>query len=373
MMRNKNSYSLFNVRLHYVCSLIFFVFTFLSSCKQNPQSNIEIIWEDKRAVAISIPKDALGANADHSIENKLKLFAGKNKTIAVLGEYKVEAERVVIKPLIPLSRGLDYHVYFDDKLVGSINVPLANADEAKRLVMIYPSLDTLPENLLKIYLQFSGPMREGEALKHVALLDDKSDTVKSIFLELQPELWNNERTVLTLWLDPGRIKRDLIPNQQLGNPLKRGKRYTLAVSNTWKDVQGLPLQQPYSKQFIVGVRDGTSPVIEQWQLDQPNAQTSQPLTIKLNEPLDYFLLQESITIVDTNNKNIDGKIQVSYKERTLQFIPTNNWVAGAYRVNVEPVLEDLAGNNLNRPFDRDVLVKNANATRTKFDISFKVK
>ena len=40
------------------------------------------------------------------------------------------------------------------------------------------------------------------------------------FLDLQPELWNAEGTVLTLWLDPGRIKRDLIPNKELGIPLK---------------------------------------------------------------------------------------------------------------------------------------------------------
>ena len=38
--------------------------------------------------------------------------------------------------------------------------------------------------------------------------------MKSIFLELENELWNPEHTQLTLWLDPGRIKRDLIPNQR---------------------------------------------------------------------------------------------------------------------------------------------------------------
>ena len=372
MMRNNNFYIPTYVRLHDVCSLIFFALTFFSACKQNPQSNIEIVWEDKRAVAISIPKNILGKSIVNSIEN-LKVFAGKNKSIAVLGEYKRVADRVVFRPLIPLSGGLDYHIYFDDKLIRNISVPLANVSEAQRLISVYPSIDTLPENLLKIYLQFSGPMREGEALKHIALLDQNSDTVPGIFLDLQPELWNIERTVLTLWLDPGRIKRDLLPNQQLGNPLMQGKRYTLAISKTWKDVQGLPLQQPFSKQFIVAQRDETSPAVEQWNVDLPNAQTSEPLTIKFNEPLDYFLLQESIVIVDNNNKNIDGRILVSHHERTLEFIPNNNWVAGPYRISVEPVLEDLAGNNLSRLFDRDVLVKNANATRTKFEISFKVR
>ncbi len=43
---------------------------------------------------------------------------------------------------------------------------------------------------------------------------------------------------------------------------------------------------------------------------------------------------------------------------------------GNYRIKVEPVLEDLAGNNLNRPFERDMWMKNVNTDKTKFEISF---
>ncbi len=85
------------------------------------------------------------------------------------------------------------------------------------------------------------------------------------------------------------------------------------------------------------------------------------------------MLHESIRIVDKDNKSVAGRIHVGDKERKFQFIPNDKWVIGNYRVDVEPVLEDLAGNNLNRPFDRDIRVKNANAGRTKFEISFEIK
>jgi hypothetical protein len=371
MIQSNYSHTHINVRLHF-CSLIFFA-CIIPGCRRNTTKEIEIVWDNKKAVAISIPNGALTGNVANSTNNRLKVYVDQSKKIAMLGEYSVEEERVVFKPLVPLSRGLRYGVYWDNKLVSTIKLPLANSSEAPRLLMVYPTIDTLPENLLKMYLQFSLPMREGESQKHIALIDRNNDTLQSLFLDLQPELWNKERTVLTVWLDPGRIKRELIPNQQLGNPLKRGETYTLSVSANWKDVQGLPLQQVYSKRFVVSARDSVTPGIENWSLDIPSAKTKEPLVIKFDEPLDYFLLLENINITDGSNKRVEGNVRVSDKERKLQFTPNNNWQAGNYKINVVPVLEDLAGNNLTRPFDRDLRLKNGNIVRTKFEKSFQIK
>jgi hypothetical protein len=194
-----------------------------------------------------------------------------------------------------------------------------------------------------------------------------------IFLDLQPELWNKERTVLTVWLDPGRIKRELIPNQKLGNPLQKGKYYTLLISANWKDVQGLPLQRSYRKQFIVGARDGMSPDPVKWKLDTPDPQTDQPLAIHFDEPLDHFLLEETIRIVDEKNYSIPGRINITGKDSGLEFIPAGKWKAGKYRLQVQSILEDLAGNNLNKLFDRDIRVKKMNADKSVFERAFEVK
>jgi len=231
---------------------------------------------------------------------------------------------------------------------------MADASGAATLVAVYPSADTVPENLLKIYLRFSAPMREGEALKHIALLDSHNDTVPGVFLDLQPELWNKERTVLTVWLDPGRIKRDLIPNQQMGNPLRQGKQYTLAVSGKWKDVQGLPLQKAYSKNFFVGGRDSQSPQPGTWVLSLPAAETKESLKGDSNEPLDYFLLLETVSIVDEKENKVTGDIKVHENETGFEFLPAQPWKPGRYKLRIASYLEDLAGNNLQRLFDREI-------------------
>jgi hypothetical protein len=57
----------------------------------------------------------------------------------------------------------------------------------------------------------------------------------------QPNLWNKEATALTHWLDPGRIKRDLQPNQRLGNPLVFGEHCTLVVDRRWKNVAAISM------------------------------------------------------------------------------------------------------------------------------------
>ncbi len=45
------------------------------------------------------------------------------------------------------------------------------------------------------------------------------------------------------------------------------------------------------------------------------------------------------------------------KERAFLFYASESWKAGEYNLRIEGRLEDLAGNNLNRPFDKDLKTK----------------
>ena len=163
--------------------------------------------------------------------------------------------------------------------------------------------------------------------------------------------------MLTVWLDPGRIKRDLIPNQEMGNPLQQGQQYSVVVSNKWKDVQGLPLQEPYSRKFFVGNRDSQSPQPAKWMLDLPRAETREALKGETGEPLDYFLLMETVNIVDEKENKITGDIKVHKNETGFEFFPSQPWRAGRYHLRIASHLEDLAGNNLQRLFDREIGVQ----------------
>jgi len=351
--------SAMNVTLYVKYSLTFIAFLALFSCNQeNKVSHIHLIWDQQRPIALSISKNLIEGKVDPSESDlQVRLVEGSN-SVSILGSYKYNDADIVFEPVIPFSRGLHYEVFYKDKSIGIVEVPLADISEASILEEIYPTADTLPENLLKIYLQFSKPMRTGESEKYITIIKNEKDTVSGVFLNLDPELWNEDRTVLTVWLDPGRIKRDLIPNLTLGAPLVNHTKYSIAVSENWLNAQGLKLEENFVKTFFVSERDSLSPDITNWALELPRSGSNDPLKVYLKESLDYFLLNETIQLLDEKNNVLPVEINVRDKERYVDFIPTNKWAAGQYTIQVQSRLEDLAGNNLNRPFDRDVTKKN---------------
>ena len=197
-------------------------------------------------------------------------------------------------------------------------------------------------------------MVEGSSLNHITLLKEKGDTLKGTFLNLQPELWNSEGNVLTLWLDPGRIKRDLIPNKELGTPLKAGERYILRVRQSWSGKNGKLLLKEYTRTFVTTVRDADPPVLSVWRIDAPRAGKIDTLEIHFHQPLDYFLAKETIFIKNAVGDVVPGDIEVGNEEKILKFVPEQPWQPGKFTLYAEGRLEDLSGNNLNRPFDRNV-------------------
>ena len=357
------------IRLCIGCNLIFFV-----SCQQaTDDAGIRIRWADKRATGLLIPRQFAPAVSTDSLSQQLIVRLAGNET-AMLGQFQLVDDNILFEPLIPLTRGLHYTVWVRNKRLGEIAIPGLNADDKPTVLAIYPTQDSLPENLLKIYLHFSRPMREGQSPKYVAVLKNRTDTLPGVFLDLQPELWNADRTLLTLWLDPGRIKRDLQPNKRLGTPLQTGVSYQVVVSANWPDTQGATLGRGTTKSFVTVPRDSLSPDPHQWAIQPPKQGSIDPLEITFGEPLDYSLLTETLHIIDEEGRALAGKWQPVNEERSGVFNPAMPWKAGPYRLKIESRLEDLAGNNLNRPFDRDITRKNTSPTTRPFvDILFRVK
>ena len=57
------------------------------------------------------------------------------------------------------------------------------------------------------------------------------------------------------------------------------------------------------------------------------------------------------------DKKIEGDFSLSDNETLIHFKPKDQWQSGQYQIIVSSILEDLAGNNLNRLFDSDVDAK----------------
>ena len=332
---------------------------------------VAIEWEDRQPRGVIIPLKMLPGISYDSI-GRLVHIQLPNTNIPVLGEYSLLEHAILFRPVIAFTRGLKYEVRISDKLISEIEIPFDSTLTVPEVGCIFPTSDTVPLNLLKIYILFSKPMQEGQSLDKIAVISNGRDTLPSVFLDLQPELWNKQRTILTLWLDPGRIKRDLQPNKAMGSPLQQGATYQILIRRDWRDVEGVALANDYRQKFVVGLRDSISPSTESWKILAPKPATTQPLKIELQESLDYILLKNAVRIVDEKGNVINGDIEIGAEEKILVFIPTFAWNAGDYWVEVESRLEDLAGNNLNRLFDKDLSKPGKGEPKEVYKRSFKI-
>ena len=281
---------------------------------------------------------------------------------ALLGESKRDGDGTLFTPRFPLQPGR-YRV----EVAGAENQTLyfevraASAKAPTTIDAVYPSSDALPENQLKIYVHFSAPMRRGESYQHIRLLDDQGRVVANPFLELDEELWDAEQRRFTLLFDPGRVKRDLVPNVENGAPLKVGQRYTLVIDHEWRDGNGAPLQREYRKSFRVIAADRSAPDPKAWRLLPPRIGTS--LMVEFPEPMDRGLLQRTLSVY-RGQQHIVGEVLIDNQEQRWRFTPDEPWRAGEYRLLIDTSLEDLAGNRIGRLFDVDTRATHDEANRS---------
>jgi hypothetical protein len=230
----------------------------------------------------------------------------------------------------------------------------APAGAAVTEVSIYPNAAILPENLLRWYLEFSQPMRPGQALYHVRLEDDAGRPVESAWLELGEELWSPDGRRLTLLFDPGRVKRGIRTNLERGRPLVAGRWYTLSIDSGWRDARDRPLVRGVSKRFRAGPAIPSGPDPATWAIAAPSAGTRSPLAIRFTAPIDHALGPRLIAVVNDRDQPVAGRSVVDGGDLRWTFLAAVPWRAGRYRIVVSPELEDVAGNRPARPFDRDL-------------------
>ncbi|MEO1052999.1 MAG: hypothetical protein AAFX87_20355 [Bacteroidota bacterium] len=341
-------------RIKYLWPVSLLWFTGFFAITAHGQSQVSLEYIDEKPVSVSIPLDLFHDYSDQEKTDSVQVVL-KGQSTPIAGQFTSREGYLVFKPLWSFTPDLSYEVIHHGNLIATFRPRPSLSLSATKLTGLYPSQDTLPANLLKVYLEFSAPMQEGKSTKYVMLMDANSDTLHDSFLPLKPELWNHDRTRLTLWLDPGRIKRELGPNLHDGSPLEKGKQYHLHVSSQWKDANGQPLVDQYDRTIYVSAADRQHPFTTQWQLSKPKVATSEVLQIDFGESLDYVLANYCLQI-KRNGEMLPGQIALQNEERMWQFQPHELWQRGEYIIEVQSRIEDLAGNNLNRVFDRDLEV-----------------
>jgi hypothetical protein len=323
---------------------------------------------DVTAVDPAALKPIAASNATENWNNVLAVYTGDalpadRSVMPLLGRYSIHGDTLRFTPRFPPVPGQPYFVRFNGSAL-SVGAPVLNRvllvhmaqDGAPtQVAQVYPSDDSVPMNLLRMYVHFSAPMSIGESTKRVRLLDARGQEVDDAFLVIpqQQELWDSERTRLTLLFDPGRIKRDLRPHEELGLPLREGGTYTLVVDSSWLDARGKPLGARFEKRFRVGPADRTLPAIATWQVSAPKAATREPVHVSFRKSFDRALLERLLVVKNAAGQAIAGEISIGEHEKRWTFTPAQPWRAGNYLVEVNTDLEDLAGNNLRDLFDVD--------------------
>jgi hypothetical protein len=221
-------------------------------------------------------------------------------------------------------------------------------------VAVFPDADDVPENLLRIYIVFSAPMSLGSASGHVQLFDEHERVVEDPFLPLDVDLWNDNRTRYTVLFDPGRVKRGILPNEEMGRALAAGRRYTLVVDDGWRDAAGQKLAAPFRRNFRARPPADYALDPQQWRIEAPLAETRDPLLVTFPASLDHELLQRALT-VSLNGERVTGDVQTNVGETRWLFSPAAPWRAGEYQLHAASILEDVAGNRIGRPFEVEEL------------------
>jgi hypothetical protein len=275
----------------------------------------------------------------------------------MLGDYKIDGNRIVFTPMFPLDPGRPYHVTFalagGEPITVMVSLPATHTRPSTTVAQVYPSGDVVPENQLRLYIHFSAPMGMKGGLDYVHLFDDQGQAVKDPFLPLDAEFWNDDRTRYTVFFDPGRQKRGIPVIEEMGRSLTEGKSYTLVIDAEWRDGNGLPLKEQYRRTFMVGPPDEKPLDTSAWQIQPPTAGTRTPLTVAFPESLDHGLLLRALGVQGTDGAPVGGAIDVGRNEVTWSFTPKDFWKAGPHHIVAFAMLEDLAGNRIGRAFEVD--------------------
>jgi hypothetical protein len=126
------------------------------------------------------------------------------------------------------------------------------------------------------------------------------------------------------------------------------------VDSSFRDAQGVSLVAGMQRRYHV------SPAVHQhvdprlWQLRTPMADSREELGVVFDRPLDHALLEHALIVLDANGQVVNGQAMIGREDRSWTLEPVEAWRLEAYRLTIDPRLEDLAGNSLTRVFDRDV-------------------
>lgn len=307
------------------------------------------------------PGDA-GPSSTEEAED-LTVFVGRSEPgiegrLPVAGRYERDGDALRFTPAFGFTAEQRYVVRTRSPggphRLTEFTLPEASAAPSARVTRVYPSADILPENVLRFYVHFSVPMAPHRAPEFVQLRDTSGVADQAAFMKFKQELWNEDRTRLTILVDPGRIKRSVATRLDLGPAMEEGRRYTLTVNEGWPSADGASSLPAYCKHFRVGPPMRRRPDAALWKSTVPRPGTREPLTVRFDRSFDRHLLSTALHVTDNDGRAIAGSSHVGDHEVSWSFTPHKPWAVSGARIVIDEGLEDVAGNNFRGLLDQHV-------------------
>jgi hypothetical protein len=332
--------------------------------------------EDTGEARVAIELIELGSAANRLEPSSIIVFGTFDKatnTITPLaGEFNEEDGFLIFTPFQRLSREGFYAA--KDLVRGGVTIydyTTYFRQDLSTAVWIYPPESArIPANHLKFYIHFDEPMQPTESWEHFSLKDlDTGELVPRPFRHI--DLWDEHNQRLTLWFHPGRQKTGVNLNEDLGAILTEGHEYMLQIDKSWKTQAGYPLFRDEKHVFTTFAADHEQPDPETWKLVVPAANTNEPLLIAFPEALDYAMVGKMIMSCTIDGEPLELIYQPELDGKGLKLLNDSLWTAGRYVLQLNPRLEDLAGNSLERPFEVDLQSDQSNFAK-QLTLTFEV-
>ena len=289
--------------------------------------------------------------------------AGQSRSM--LGNYRVEDTRIAFRPRFLPDPSIRYNVNFNfnalyEVLALSARLPedsvfsdwidYPSFEESKsEITGMYPSINVLPENALRMYLYFSAPMGFDNPFDHIQLVDQEGALIKNAFAELPEGLWNADRTRLTLLFHPGRIKQGVGPNLSEGPVLEEGKLFELRVSKEWRAGDGTELAGDFKKSFFVTSAQRSKLRKKDWTIE---AICKDECIVRLSTGgiPDLEMVDNMVAIQNEKGEPVEF---VCYPEASGTFLIRSDLFQkdASLTMMVNPKMEDISGNTFLNAFD----------------------
>ena len=297
------------------------------------------------------------------------LMQQRDAWVQIEGNYFQRANTIIFEPRFPFIPGIGkYQAVIDWQQFrkNAADVALISPGRSEvsfepraitaantRVVSIFPDAIEIPENILRFYIGFSGPVARGSLSDWIRLETRDGVEVSAFFLDNREPLWNRERTRLTLLLDPARAKRGVLANRILGRALKQEESYRLTISSKMKDAAGHSLQDDFEHIFTAGPPVEMVLSMDDVQVSKIKVGTSEPIEISFPAIMDYFQLSGRMTIKRDRRDIVAGRLSLGTRPSSVTFTPELPWQAQAYVLQITGDAEDVSGNTFSAAFDHD--------------------